>query len=175
MTQDETPRIYVACLAAYNNGKLHGEWIDCNQDSSDIWDKINAMLAASPQPNAEEWAIHDFENWEGIQIGEHEDIEKLAELARLIKEHGKPFALFYQDNGSDTTVEDFQDHYMGQYENEEDFVYQTWEEQGTLKKLEEIGINEFYIDWAAIARDWFISDFHSVEAGYKETYVFNCH
>ena len=24
----DTPRIYVACLAAYNNGRLHGRWID---------------------------------------------------------------------------------------------------------------------------------------------------
>jgi antirestriction protein len=175
MTQEEKPRIYVACLAAYNNGKLHGEWIDCDRDSSDIWDEIKAMLAASPMPDAEEWAIHDFENWEGIQIGECEDIEKLAELAQLLKEHGKPFAHYYQDNGSDTTAEDFQEHYMGQYEDEEDFVHQMWEQDGTIQKLQEINIHTWYIDWAAIARDWFISDFHSVEVGYKETYVFNCH
>jgi Antirestriction protein (ArdA) len=25
------PRIYVACLAAYNNGYLHGAWIDAIQ------------------------------------------------------------------------------------------------------------------------------------------------
>jgi antirestriction protein len=25
------PRIYVACLAAYNNGNLHGAWIDATQ------------------------------------------------------------------------------------------------------------------------------------------------
>ena len=24
----DQPRIYVACLAAYNNGCLHGRWID---------------------------------------------------------------------------------------------------------------------------------------------------
>jgi antirestriction protein len=175
MTQEETPRIYVACLAAYNNGKLYGEWIDCDRDSSDIWDEIKAMLAASPMPDAEEWAIHDFENWQGIEISECEDIEKLAELAQLLKEHGKAFAHYYQENGSDTTAEDFLDHYMGQYENEEDFVHQMWEECGTLKQLEELKIHKYYINWAAIARDWFISDFHSVEVGYKETYVFNRH
>ena len=26
------PRIYVACLAAYNNGHLHGAWIDAAQE-----------------------------------------------------------------------------------------------------------------------------------------------
>ncbi|MCG8594183.1 MAG: antirestriction protein ArdA, partial [Kiloniellales bacterium] len=40
----DTPRIYVACLAAYNAGHLHGCWIDAIQDAEDIQDDINAML-----------------------------------------------------------------------------------------------------------------------------------
>ena len=27
-TLTDQPRIYAACLAAYNNGILHGEWIE---------------------------------------------------------------------------------------------------------------------------------------------------
>lgn len=47
-----SPRIYVACLAAYNSGRLHGVWIDCDgKDESGIWEAINDMLAASPCPN----------------------------------------------------------------------------------------------------------------------------
>lgn len=42
----------MACLAAYNNGKLHGCWIDAIQD------QINSMLASSPEEDAEEYAIH---------------------------------------------------------------------------------------------------------------------
>ena len=176
MTQeDNTPRIYVACLAAYNNGKLHGVWIDCDRDADDIWAEINKMLLQSPEPDAEEWAIHDSENWEGIKIGENEDIERIAELAELISEHGKAFAVYCQHHNDEATEEDFQDHYLGKYKDEEDFVYQTWEECGTLKKLKELNINESYIDWKAIARDWFIDSYFSVEVGYHETYVFSHH
>lgn len=39
----EEIRIYVACLAAYNNGKLHGVWIDATDDIDDIQDQINEM------------------------------------------------------------------------------------------------------------------------------------
>lgn len=46
------PRIYVACLSAYNNGFLHGEWIDCDQDAEVIWAEIKEMLKASPMPDA---------------------------------------------------------------------------------------------------------------------------
>ena len=41
----ETPRIYVACLAAYNNGCLHGRWIDVTTPD-EIWDAVRATLAA---------------------------------------------------------------------------------------------------------------------------------
>ena len=51
------PRIYVACLAAYNNGFLHGRWIDATTPD-EIMEEVQAMLAASPIPQAEEWGIH---------------------------------------------------------------------------------------------------------------------
>lgn len=53
-------RIYVACPAAYNNGILHGCWIDADQDVDGIWSGINAMLKSSPIAGAEEYAIHDI-------------------------------------------------------------------------------------------------------------------
>lgn len=37
----ENPAIYVADLAAYNNGILHGVWIDATKDIADIWQKEN--------------------------------------------------------------------------------------------------------------------------------------
>ncbi|NII10295.1 antirestriction protein ArdA [Oleiagrimonas sp. C23AA] len=56
-----SPRIYVACLAAYNNGYLHGTWIDAHQDAGGIRDEIAAMLARSPIKDAKEYAIRDYE------------------------------------------------------------------------------------------------------------------
>ena len=47
------PSIYVAPLSDYNNGILHGVWIDfdkCN-DALDVWQAVNTMLAASPSAN----------------------------------------------------------------------------------------------------------------------------
>tara|TARA_Y100001973_G_scaffold91218_1_gene139613 strand:+ start:246 stop:407 length:162 start_codon:yes stop_codon:yes gene_type:complete len=45
----EEIRIYVADLAAYNNGILHGVWIDSTQDIDNIHEQINNMLASSPE------------------------------------------------------------------------------------------------------------------------------
>ncbi len=45
-TEKLKPRIHVACLAAYNNGWLHGVWIDVEDDADAVRDATNAMLKA---------------------------------------------------------------------------------------------------------------------------------
>ncbi|HET6538119.1 MAG TPA: antirestriction protein ArdA [Sphingopyxis sp.] len=81
---DSNPRIYVACLAAYNNGHLHGAWIDADQDADEIRDEIAAMLARSPIKDAEEYAIYDYEGFEGVTIKEYATIESVARMATFI-------------------------------------------------------------------------------------------
>jgi len=89
-------RIYVACLASYNAGRLHGCWIDCDgKDASDIWAEVQVMLRASPYPNvtveyegrdvpsAEEWAIHDSEGF-GRMVGESTSFEDVAAIAEAL-------------------------------------------------------------------------------------------
>ncbi|MEM9374593.1 MAG: antirestriction protein ArdA [Pseudomonadota bacterium] len=39
----DRPRIYVACLAAYNDGCLHGRWIDATTPD-EIWEKVRAAF-----------------------------------------------------------------------------------------------------------------------------------
>ena len=80
-------RIYVACLAAYNNAHLHGRWIDATNGESHIWDETQAMLKASTEPDAEEWAIHDTHGFEGASISEWESFESVAAKAEFVEEH----------------------------------------------------------------------------------------
>lgn len=51
MNSTTTPRIYVACLASYNNGDLHGAWIDAAQEADTIREEIANMLSHSKHPN----------------------------------------------------------------------------------------------------------------------------
>ena len=46
-----TPRFYVACLASYNNGILHGAWIEASTDVEEMQSEIASMLRQSPCPN----------------------------------------------------------------------------------------------------------------------------
>ena len=44
-------RIYIACLASYNNGRLHGRWIDATSDVDEMSAEIRKILRTSPFPN----------------------------------------------------------------------------------------------------------------------------
>lgn len=78
MTQ---PRIYIADLAVCNAGILHGVWIEATEDLNDIQAQIKTMLANSPVDHAEEYALHDYEGFEGIRFGEWESLQHRRETA----------------------------------------------------------------------------------------------
>ena len=84
---NEDLHIYVACLASYNNGILHGRWIDAAQGVNGMQNAINAMLDASPIADAEEWAIHDYEGFGSIRLSEYAGLDTVAELAEFIEEN----------------------------------------------------------------------------------------
>ncbi len=56
----DQPQIYVACLASYNNGVLHGAWIDCDSDEGVMFQEIeDRILKTSPYPNIEQHVYED--------------------------------------------------------------------------------------------------------------------
>ncbi len=113
----DRPRIYAACLAAYNNGYLHGRWIDATQDPEDIQAEVSAMLRESPVSGAEEWAIHDFEGFEGARLEEYSGIEKAHALALFIVEHGRLGAgVLDHVSGDLDAAEVAFEHYAGEHQ-----------------------------------------------------------
>ena len=171
----DTPRIYVACLSAYNNGHLHGEWIDLDIDADEVMTEIKAMLARSPMAEieaCEEWAIHDYENFYGITIAEYESLDRVVELAQKLEEHGEAFAAFLE-HYSFEDIDDFEDRYRGCYKSKEDFAEEYYEESGMIKQIEAIGLQSMYIDFDAIARDMFIDGYSGIDRGHETLYVFS--
>src|SRR5579884_2064992 len=77
-----TPRIYVASLTDYNAGRLYGAWLDAAQDADELHDAVARMLHASPEPVAEEYAIHDYEGFGPLRLDEFTDLDTVSRLAR---------------------------------------------------------------------------------------------
>ncbi|MDB2438772.1 antirestriction protein ArdA [Hellea sp.] len=145
-----TDRIYVACLAAYNNGHLHGEWINVTDEAS-IWEAVQAMLFRSPIEEAEEWAIHDYEGFEGAEVGEYFTFANVVELAEYIGERGKLGAevLNYYGGNIEDAKSRF-DEYAGEYDSLADYAEELTEQTGEVipQRLAP------YIDYKAMAHDY---------------------
>jgi len=157
---DSEYRVYIACLAAYNNGIYHGAWFDVDEE---LHENIGKVLKSSPMDDAEEWAIHDYEL--PFDISEYENIDSLIERVDFIESlddlDRAPY-LLYNDHmtdlsGDQITLEQFHDAFMGQAESELDYIYDYVDETGMLDNVPDEVRN--YFDYESYARDRFIDDF----------------
>ncbi len=161
-------RIYVACLAAYNNGILHGCWIDAEQEPDEIRSGITSMLKASPIAGAEEYAIHDYEGFEGASLSEYQGIESVAELAAFVAEHGELGGKLIEYFGDlDAAREAIEDHYAGEYKSLADFAQELTEQSTEIPAS-----LQYYIDWERMARDLEINDVLTIETGFECVHIF---
>jgi antirestriction protein len=209
MSQSFSPRIYVACLASYNNGVLHGVWIDANQNVENVRDEIAAMLRDSKFPNvkvdcpacrgmgsvsfgtdlvtcgdchgagevpsAEEYAIHDYDDFGGAKLGEHESLETVVTVAEMLEKHGDAFIAYCDNQGDYNVSEDaFEEAYRGRWDSVQAFAEDYIEQTGTLDKVPETLKN--YFDYEAFARDLELGgDIWTAEASEGGVHVFDNH
>jgi antirestriction protein len=158
------PRIYVACLAAYNNGYLHGEWIDASQEVDRLYAEIKKILSNSPIADAEEWAIHDYEGFGNLSIHEYTDMGTIAALASFVIEHGEfgAVVLAHVNGDIDDANRLLEECYHGEHKSEVDFVISFVNEIMTIPDY-----LSNYVDYEKMARDLFINDFFSIEINHK--------
>ena len=164
-------QIYVADLAAYNNGKLHGVWIDATKSVDEIFDIINTLLENSPEEDAEEFAIHDYEGFEGLDISEYEGIQSAHDKAIFIEEHGALGGAVASHFGSnlDDAKRALEEGYIGAYRSIEDYAREITEDGHELPAY-----IEHYIDYEAMGRDMEMNgDFFTIELGYQKLHLFH--
>ncbi len=183
MTTKETettttqPRIYVASLADYNAGRLLGRWIDANQAADQLHAEILEMLGESRELVAEDWAIHDYEGFGGLNLSEFEDIDRIAAVAEGLAKHGPIFAELAAHFGGLCGLEEacryIEDGYRGEDENLADYVEQLLDDcYGDILK----GLPDFiryHIDFDGIAQDMEMNgDIFTIEIG-RHVHVFD--
>lgn len=164
-----TPRIHVRCLAAYNSGTLHGAWIDADQDADAIHDDVQAMLADSPVPDAEEWAIHDFEGFGRVTLSESESFERVSEMAEFIEKHGETgIALLEHFAGDIEEAKQGMENYVGTYTSLAAYAEEMMEGHEIPDAIAP------YVDYQRMGEDWEMSgDIFSIELGYDKVLVFH--
>jgi antirestriction protein len=163
------PRIYVACLAAYNSGILHGAWIEV-EDEDAVWAAIRAMLAASPEPMAEEFAIHDHEGFGGVEIAEYASIGRVVAIAAFLRERGRLGALVLDEVGGDLDAARvaLDDQYHGVFASLADCFQEMTEETTAIPETLRL-----YIDYEAMGRDARLNgEVFTVETAHDQVHVF---
>ena len=126
---DDRPRIWAGSLADYNNGRLHGAWVDAAREPAAIQADIDTMLAASPwaartgEP-AEEWGVLDYDNFGACRIDQHENLDWISAVARGIAEHGPAFAAWADVVEDPELLPGFEDAYIGEYDSLEAYAEQ---------------------------------------------------
>ena len=112
MISTETkPRIYVACLASYNSGILHGAWFDASSDVDEMQSAIDAVLKSSPVPDAEEWAFHDHE---GLgRLHEYQCLDSIAEMVEMYEQYGQGAVVAYCEHHDGWNESHFVESYQG--------------------------------------------------------------
>lgn len=136
-TSDDAPKIYVADLAAYNEGKLIGEWLTLTDysDGDEVMDAIQDLLKQWSEEQGverEEFAIHDTENIPSAlrseSMGEAQ-FEQIIQACNKAEEMNIPVDVLLQwlsDTGAD--LESAEDAYQGEYDDEEDYAYRMVED-----------------------------------------------
>jgi antirestriction protein len=164
-------KIYGADLTAYNNGKLHGVWIEVLSD--DIQEQINDMLKCSPESFAEEWEIHDYEGFGDLRLSEFQSIESVSEIACFLYEYevfGAALLNHWNDN-IDEAKKAAEDSYQGCYESLADYAKAITEDKSEIPNY-----LHYYIDYEHLSRDMQSNgEVYSIELGYQNVHVFLSH
>jgi antirestriction protein len=174
------PQVWIGDLCAYNEGDLHGKWVDATLGVDHLHDELKEILRTSPAWKRggypEEFALMDFEGF-GNLIGEYTSLDKVAAIAELIEEHGDPFIAWAGACEPDMEVapdeiaelgEQFQASYKGEWDSEERFAEDYVEQCGWAgvppgeievgysgHKINPLEGLSSYLDYESIARELF--------------------
>ena len=160
------PAIYVACLASYNAGTLHGAWVNLGiaATAEDIQECIDHILKTSPAPGAEEYAVHDSQLLPGcLSSTEWPDLDKLEEYAQAVCELSESefsaYLIACDNEGEILSDDQFRETYCGTYDRPEDYAEELLEECGDLE-----GIPDWLrsnINWEGVWHDLSCDGYHA--------------
>jgi antirestriction protein len=128
------------------------------------------MLKASPIAGAEEFAIHDHEDFGGVEIAEYASLGRVVAIADFLRGRGTLGALVLAELGGDldAATAALDEQYHGCFDSLEDAFAALTEE--TVEIPEALRL---YIDYAAMARDARLNgEVFTVETGSGAVHVF---
>jgi antirestriction protein len=146
------PRVYVACLACYNAGKLHGHWIDADNDiESHLREAFGVSADDEILPcGGEEMLCHDNEDFGAYDLGE-ENVQAAGAIGEFLLKHGYVGSVALSEtNGDIDEAEEMMDRFIGEFQSLEDYICDYRNPALGIKIPEDIA---WYVDWERFAAD----------------------
>ena len=154
----DDPKIYVGTYAKYNDGSLKGEWVNLtNFDTyEDFVDYCKKLHSDESDP---EFMVQDYENYPSSWYHEaglptDEEFYKIQELSELDDTEKRAYAAFCELKWGDDSIENFRDHYFGEYTSDDDLGQQCVDMGGIPSDAEN------YFDYDSFGRD-LMFDYHT--------------
>lgn len=130
--ENYNPRIYVADLSAYNDGRLVGEWIDLKKFNSgdEVMKEIASLLKKWSKLSGEvreEFAIHDYEDIPESLASEYmnkADFDAIYKLLKVAEENDMPVEVLAKamSEMGESDAEIVANQYIGSGESYDDYV-----------------------------------------------------
>lgn len=173
----ERPRVWIVSLADYNAGRLHGAWVDVAVEDDELVTAAERIIATSPDPSAEEWAIFDYDNFFSYRVGEYEDLRQVAAIARGIAEDGEAFAAYAQHSGAhgEELETGYVEAFVGYWESKDAFLDELLDDYGIDDALA-VGMPGWLLSHISIEREGLLrdllNDFHVEDVSDGGIYLF---
>ena len=166
----DDPALYVGTYAKYNNGDLTGAWISLAKCSD--YDEFMRVCHCLHRDEGEdvELMFQDADNipecWYCESGIDEETFDLIKEYADLDEDERRAYEAYLDLRcESDVTVEDFREHYCGEWHSEEEFTENLLEELGILDEIPE-HLRRFF-DVSGYSDELFRYDYD-----YIDSYVF---
>ena len=124
-------KVWVGCLACYNNGDLVGDWFDATEAPTseqafrEAVPQHAKLEAEDPNPHEELWVFdHEGSPVEG-EYSPNAAQQYAGWISELEDEQAEPFRLWLANSGEGLTedsVERFQEDYAGRFDDLSDYV-----------------------------------------------------
>lgn len=165
---EDNPAVYVGSYRKYNEGSLFGAYLSITKFEN--YDEfINVCKFLHRDENDVELMFQDFMGfpscWYSESCMDEETFNKIKEYGELDDDKKEAYMIYLDGGLGKEDIASFEDAYMGKYDSEEDYAYELINECYDIEKM--MGSLSSYMDYAAVARDLFISDYY-----YEDGHVF---
>lgn len=161
-------KVWVGCLACYNDGRLTGQWVEALEA---------ADFTPCTRPGHEEWWCLDHENLPISGECSPMEAQKIAESLDELDDYLlEPALAWLKGDPSNRDLDQFEDRYAGEWDNATAYAMELFDDCGYGKILDDLDGETrgwFDVDWGAVTRD-LTADMEEEPAPGGSVYLYHC-